>query len=189
MTSKVPRILQRSWGRLSNPNGASSNSAPNWNRRFISATKFLFLGHLFISYVGYIAQTEGPSMLPTLAVDHDWVYISKFYRRGKGIRVGDVVSFKHPMFPSVGALKRVVGMPGDFVLRDTPGSAGRMMIQVPEGHCWVIGDNLPESRDSRTYGPIPLALIKGKAIARVLPLADIKWIENRLQKPEKLELT
>ena len=69
-------------------------------------------------------------MLPTLAVDHDWVYISKFYRRGKGVRVGDVVSFKHPMFPSVGALKRVVGMPGDFVLRDTPGSERGMMIQV-----------------------------------------------------------
>lgn len=69
-------------------------------------------------------------MLPTLAVDHDWVYISKLYRRGRGIRVGDVVSFKHPTFPSMGALKRVVGMPGDFVLRDTPGSEGGMMIQV-----------------------------------------------------------
>ena len=69
-------------------------------------------------------------MLPTLAVRRDWVYISKFYRRGMGIRVGDVVSFKHPMFPSTGALKRVVGMPGDFVLRDTPGKPRGMMIQV-----------------------------------------------------------
>lgn len=130
MTTKVTRLLQRSWARLSSPNGAPKNSAPNWNRGFIRATKFLFLGHLFISYVGYVAQTEGPSMLPTLAVVNDWVYISKLYRRGKGVQVGDVVSFKHPMFPSVGALKRVVGMPGDFVMRDIPGSGRGMMIQV-----------------------------------------------------------
>ena len=36
-------------------------------------------------------------------------------------------------------------------------------MQVPEGHCWVLGDNLTESRDSRVYGPIPLALVRGKA--------------------------
>ena len=57
--------------------------------------------------------------------------------------------------------------------------------QVPLGHCWVLGDNLPESRDSRMYGPIPLALIKGKVIARVYPWSDIGWIENNLQRPEE----
>ena len=72
----------------------------------------------------------GPSMLPTLNVRYDWVYVSKLYRRGKGVKVGDVVTFKHPMFPGTGAAKRVLGMPGDFVLRDTPGSGSDMMIQV-----------------------------------------------------------
>ena len=71
-------------------------------------------------------------MLPTISVRNDWVYVSKLYRRGKGIQVGDVVSLKHPMFPGVGALKRVVGMPGDFVLRDAPGTGRDMMIQVRE---------------------------------------------------------
>ena len=52
--------------------------------------------------------------------------------------------------------------------------------QIPEGHCWLAGDNSPESRDSRDYGPLPLALIKGKVIARILPLSEIKWIENSL---------
>lgn len=38
------------------------------------------------------------------------------------------------MFPEFGAVKRVVGMPGDFVGRDSPGTGrGRgMMIQVFE---------------------------------------------------------
>ena len=69
-------------------------------------------------------------MLPTLSVRNDWVYVDKSYRRGKGLLNGDTVSVKHPMFPGVGAIKRVVGMPGDIVGRDTPGTGSRMMIQV-----------------------------------------------------------
>lgn len=70
-------------------------------------------------------------MLPTMAVSDDYVWINKSYRRGKGIKVGDLVNIKHPMFPEEGAIKRVLGMPGDFVVRDTPdGKRGDMMIQV-----------------------------------------------------------
>jgi inner membrane protease subunit 1 len=56
--------------------------------------------------------------------------------------------------------------------------------QVPQGHVWVVGDNLPYSRDSRHFGPLPKALIKGKVIARVLPLSDRKWIVNEFQPVE-----
>jgi len=73
-------------------------------------------------------------------------------------------------------------MPGDYVVRDrsqsptvgnalVPGisdtEAAReepVMIQVPEGHVWVAGDSLSYSRDSRFYGPLPMALIIGKAL-------------------------
>jgi inner membrane protease subunit 1 len=75
-------------------------------------------------------------------------------------------------------------MPGDYVVRDdtyspTVGGApipgldeGEMdavreepvMVQVPEGHVWVSGDNLPYSRDSRFHGPLPMALIRGKTL-------------------------
>ena len=41
------------------------------------------------------------------------------------------------------------------------------------------------SRDSRVYGPIPLALIRGKVVARIWPLNDMKWLENTLQAPEE----
>lgn len=37
------------------------------------------------------------------------------------------------------------------------------LIQVPEGHVWVEGDNLAWSRDSRVYGAVPMALIKGRS--------------------------
>ena len=36
-------------------------------------------------------------------------------------------------------------------------------ITVPENHCFVLGDNRNNSRDSRHFGPVPLATIKGRA--------------------------
>lgn len=35
-------------------------------------------------------------------------------------------------------------------------------ITVAHGHCFVMGDNRPDSRDSRYFGTIPLADIKGR---------------------------
>ncbi|KAK4690815.1 hypothetical protein P7C71_g6058, partial [Lecanoromycetidae sp. Uapishka_2] len=143
--------------------------------------KFGLIAHFVFSRIGTFAPTEGPSMVPTMSVRDDWYYISKSYRRGRDIKVGDVINFKHPMAEGVEAIKRVLGMPGDFVCT---GERGRKMIQVPEGHCWLLGDNLTESRDSRIYGPIPLALVKGKIVARVWPLSEVGWVKNALQRPE-----
>ena len=42
----------------------------------------------------------------------------------------------------------------------------------------MAGDNPPHSRDSRDYGPLPLALVKGKVVAKVWPPSEMKWIEN-----------
>lgn len=51
---------------------------------------------------------------------------------------------------------------------------------MPEGHCWVEGDNLEWSRDSRHFGPMPMALIKGKVVAKVFPWRERGWMENGL---------
>ncbi|KAI4260643.1 MAG: hypothetical protein LQ352_000205 [Teloschistes flavicans] len=79
-------------------------------------------------------------MLPTLAVHGDTTWTSSRYRHGKGIAVGDLVLFKHPYVVGVEAIKRVVGMPGDFVMRDVHDEGGsQVMLQVPQGHCWRQG--------------------------------------------------
>lgn len=40
-------------------------------------------------------------------------------------------------------------------------------VRIPRGHVWLAGDNLSNSTDSRAYGPVPVALLKGKVLARV----------------------
>jgi len=43
---------------------------------------------------------------------------------------------------------------------------------VPKYHCFVLGDNRNNSRDSRHVGPIPLATIKGRADYLYCPAKD-----------------
>ncbi|KAK8220047.1 hypothetical protein M8818_000463 [Zalaria obscura] len=161
------------------PPNASAHSAPSsrYSKLYSSAreplsllftTVGILLGlHIFVEYFYSISGTWGISMLPTLAADGELLLLSHYYHHGRGIKVGDVVSFKHPLDGEKRAAKRVVGMEGDFVLRDTPGKGKGIMMQVPKGHCYVVGDNLKHSRDSRTFGPVPLALIKAKVIGKV----------------------
>lgn len=43
------------------------------------------------------------------------------------------------------------------------------VIVVPRGHCWLEGDNAGNSLDSRQFGPVPLGLLRSRAMGRVWP--------------------
>jgi signal peptidase I len=45
-------------------------------------------------------------------------------------------------------------------------------ITVPEHHCFVLGDNRNLSYDSRNFGPVPLATVKGKVDYLYWPAQD-----------------
>lgn len=91
------------------------------------------------------------------------------------LSIGDVVVADHPNRPGT-ICKRIAALPGDQVLLRNKG--GRLET-VPNGHVWLEGDNSMQSNDSRHYGPIPLALLKGRAIARIWPLRGSAWMERR----------
>jgi signal peptidase I len=49
-------------------------------------------------------------------------------------------------------------------------------VRVPRGHVWLEGDNARNSTDSRAYGPVPAALLRGRVVARVWPPWEARWL-------------
>lgn len=95
----------------------------------VSTAKVLAAGHLAITYFYSWGTVSGPSMLPKWEIWGDGAVVSHLYRRGAGIRVGDLVKFKVPI-NGTDAIKRVVGLPGDYVLVHSADSPRDEMIQV-----------------------------------------------------------
>ncbi|KAH9845001.1 IMP1 Protease, mitochondrial [Teratosphaeria destructans] len=185
---KVIRYLLKPWAAhslSSRPDGIGF-FARVITRSCLTAAFVWVLLHTFVTYFYALDLSWGISMLPSVAASGDSLIISKYYRRGRGLSVGDVVSFKHPIRPDEYAVKRLLGMPGDFVEVSVDGSGRRQVLQVPEGHCWVEGDNQMWSRDSRLFGPLPLGLVTGKVVAkcRGWSLWDWEPLENLVKPAE-----
>lgn len=156
--------------------------------------------NLFTTYFYDTAITGGWSMYPTIPNHQSSMIQSRRYAGGRNIQLGDVVEINSPIQQRGKVAKRVIGMPGDYVVRDanlapTVGGASLhgnveqgwkepMMVQVPEGHVWLAGDNMVQSRDSRFYGPVPLAMITGKGLWTGDGYFSWTWLENTL-KPHK----
>lgn len=88
---------------------------PGTSKTFL---KFAFAFHITTTYIGSLGPTSGISMVPTIPssfTSRPWILYSSLHRRGRNIRVGDVITYTHPLFPHQKGCKRVIGMPGDFV--------------------------------------------------------------------------
>lgn len=107
-------------------------------------------------------------MMPTLAPSGEWVIESRVVNPHKLTR-GDLVIYISPIDPKRLVCKRVIGLPGDVICVDPTGSVAPSTeyVVIPKGHLWLAGDNAEYSRDSRNYGPVSMALVKGKLIAKV----------------------
>ena len=92
-----------------------------------------------------------------------------------GLQHGDVIILHHPSKEAT-ICKRIIGMPGDVIVRTDGGDDDAHGIPhhrvVPPGHLWVEGDNTFNSLDSRAYGTVPASLVIGKVICRLWPLRD-----------------
>jgi mitochondrial inner membrane protease subunit 1 len=101
-----------------------------------SVLKLCCLTHLTFTEFIQVAPSQGPSMVPTFTVQGDWILSDMTCRRGRGVGVGDVVMYRIPISDINCGVKRIIGMPGDYVtLRNPYDLSGSQVIQVR--HAWA----------------------------------------------------
>ena len=138
-----------------------------------------------------VLQIEGTSMEPTLS-SGDIVLLTKTTVFGRG----DICSFA---WNNKILIKRVIGIPGDWIEIDTDGTVyldGEKLdepyaeqlamgecdlefpFQVPQEQYFVVGDMRESSIDSRNslIGCIPKDQIVGKVFFRVWPFKSIRFL-------------
>ncbi|KAI8799672.1 mitochondrial inner membrane peptidase complex catalytic subunit [Cladochytrium replicatum] len=134
------------------------------------------LAILFQQHCAEISMCVGPSMLPTFNIIGDLVIVRKLSttKVQQSVQHGDVLVAVSPMNSSRAICKRVAGLPGDTVPVDP--LSGSEKLTVPAGQVWLLGDNLANSTDSRSYGPVPMGLIRGKVVCKIWP--RFEWVER-----------
>jgi signal peptidase I len=153
----------------------------------------LVIAAVVILFIYQPVQVEGTSMEPAL-VNEERIFINKFtYRFGiEKIGRGDMVVFRFPNDPSKSFIKRVIGLPGDYVrieqgtvyINGSPleepyiPSNYRDQVswgpgKIAQGHYFVLGDHRESSNDSRNWGAVHRDLIYGKAVFVYWPLSKL----------------
>lgn len=142
--------------------------------------------HLFRENGCELTVPVGVSMVPTFAPAGEAALVARG-PLAREISRGDVVVARSPKNPRHIVIKRVVGVSGDeVVIRRSSRVGGPARVEtVPRGHVWLQGDNFDASLDSRTYGPVPRALVLGRVFLRVFPPWKAGWIVS--EPPEGAE--
>lgn len=138
---------------------------------------------------------RGNSMESTLH-DGERLLVSKFSYRLHPPQRGDIIVFRSPVSRGDDLIKRVIATQGERVeivngqiymdgkALDEPYISRRDLSnlepqRVPEGKVFVLGDNRPNSEDSRFFGAIELNRIKGKAVVIWWPFAYFSVLSVR----------
>ena len=146
------------------------------------------LALLLHTFVTQVYAISGHSMEPTL-FDGERVMVDKVSPALTDISRGDLIIFSSPEDESKNLIKRVIGIAGDKIeligemvyLNNKPlreGYTRRTIFPqkpgesttVEEGFMFVLGDNRPQSRDSRDFGTVSIEHVRGKVLLRLWPL-------------------
>jgi signal peptidase I len=142
----------------------------------------------------FVAQpfiVSGASMEPTFD-NGQYLIVDEISYRLEDPKRGEVIIFRYPRDPSQFFIKRVIGLPGETVNITSDGISitkkDGSTVTLDESYVanvgngrpssttlgadeyFVMGDNRPESSDSRYWGVLPRENIVGRAFLRLLPL-------------------
>ena len=150
--------------------------------------------------VGQLMEVSGDSMLPNFHNKEQVIAETVSTKMGK-IQRGEVVIFKHPSEPGKLLIKRVIGLPNETIkissgsiyinnsqlsekyLSNGIKTKGKASIQndmeykIASNAFIVLGDNRPNSSDSRDFGAVPAENVMGRPLLVWYPLKDIKLIQ------------
>lgn len=135
---------------------------------------------------------DGDSMHPTFQ-NLDYLIIDEFIYYFKAPERGEVIVFRYPKDPSIFYIKRIIGLPGETVsinrgtVTVTTAEGEELTLEEPyivnedatytrsvslgDNEYFVMGDNRPNSSDSRVWGALPRKDIIGRVDLRLLPIA------------------
>ncbi len=102
---------------------------------------------------------------------------------------GEVIVFRYPNDPTRDFVKRIIAVPGDTVeIRNGKTYVNNTLVQEPyvdsiapssmprtvmgANDYFVMGDNRPHSNDSRSFGPIGMEYIIGRAWVAYWPFSE-----------------
>jgi signal peptidase I len=155
----------------------------------------LLLAFVVIVFLYQPVQVEGTSMMPRL-YDHERIFINKFLYRFEPIQRGDIVVFRYPLDPSKSYIKRVIGLPGEWVsihqgvvlingkaLAETYVPPSYLdhdsypPVHLEPNHYYVLGDHRESSNDSRVWGTVGRDFIYGKAAFVYWPLDQLGAVQ------------
>jgi signal peptidase I len=155
---------------------------------------------LFLIIHTFFLQAQvvpSPSMDPTIMVRDQFLLNKTAYWFKKPQRF-DIVVFKPPAAADFDGdfVKRIIGLPGETIkvqdgvvyINDKPLkepfiTPDRAPVErfspfiIPEDEVFAMGDNRNNSRDSRSWGALPIQNIKGKAWWRYWPLNRMSIIK------------
>jgi signal peptidase I len=145
-------------------------------------------------FIGQATRVEGQSMEPSLHSDQRLV-VEKVSYRFHGPERFDVVVLRLVDESDELLIKRVIGLPGETVeirnshvyingeMLDEPFLTEKMRpgrnitVTVPPLHIYVLGDNRNHSNDSRSFGPVALDHVIGRAWVSYWPPEQVGLIQ------------
>ncbi|KAI9248267.1 peptidase S24/S26A/S26B/S26C [Phascolomyces articulosus] len=135
----------------------------------------------FVDHGFSYGTVHGRSMQPTFNPDsnqmwRDRVLLNKWAVTDHEFERGEVVTLTSPSDPKCILTKRIIALEGDTV---QPLKHNKTPVYVPKGHCWVEGDEAFHSRDSNTFGTVPMGLIKAKVTHILFPFERFGPVEKR----------
>ncbi len=157
----------------------------------LSLIIFLLIRHVVQNY-----RIESHSMEPNF-YEGQFILVNKLaYKLGSPSR-GDVIVFQNPNNTDEDYIKRVIALSGDTLeIRDQdilingqvqhePYPQNYLLpntyygpVVIPPDHLFVMGDNRPNSRDGRSFGPLAQDLVIGKTWVRLFPFSKFGPIKN-----------